>query len=148
MSLLEQIQKDYIEAMKAKDTVKKSALNYILAQIKNKKIELQKELEDIDIIKILKKEIKAIWETIWFLEKTDKKEELEEEKAKKLLLEFYLPQCKSEQETKVIIEWLISELGITDLSKQRWQIMKEIKARYGEEVDWSIANWVINSMIS
>lgn len=148
MSLLEQIQKDYIEAMKAKDTVKKSALNYILAQIKNKKIELQKELEDIDIIKILKKEIKAIWETIWFLEKTDKKEELEEEKAKKLLLEFYLPQCKSEQETKVIIEWLISELGITELAKQRGLVMKEIKARYGEEVDWSIANWVINSMIS
>jgi hypothetical protein len=60
MSLLEQIQKDYIEAMKAKDTIKKSALNYILAQIKNKKIELQKELEDVDIVKILKKEIKAI----------------------------------------------------------------------------------------
>lgn len=147
MSLLEQIQKDYIEAMKAKDTVKKSALNYILAQIKNKKIELQKELEDTDIVKILKKEIKAIWETIWFLEKTDKKEELEEEKAKKLLLEFYLPQCKSEEETKAIIEWLISELGITDLSKQRWLVMKEIKSRYGEEVDWSIANWVINSML-
>jgi hypothetical protein len=60
MSLLEQIQKDYIEAMKAKDAVKKSALNYILAQIKNKKIELQKELEDVDVVKILKKEIKAI----------------------------------------------------------------------------------------
>lgn len=147
MSLLEQIQKDYIEAMKAKDTVKKSALNYILAQIKNKKIELQKELEDVDVVKILKKEIKAIWEAIWFLEKTDKKEELEEEKAKKLLLEFYLPQCKSEAETKAIIEWLISELGITELAKQRWLIMKEIKTRYGEEVDGSIANWVINSMI-
>jgi len=147
MSLLEQIQKDYIEAMKAKDTIKKSALNYILAQIKNKKIELQKELEDVDIVKILKKEIKAIWETIWFLEKTDKKEELEEEKAKKLLLEFYLPQCKSEQETKAIIEWLMSELGITELAKQRGLVMKEIKARYGEEVDWSIANWVINSML-
>jgi len=38
------------------------------------------------------------------LEKTDKSEELEEEKAKKLLLEFYLPQCKSEEETKAIIE--------------------------------------------
>lgn len=147
MSLLEQIQKDYVEAMKAKDAVKKSALNYILAQIKNKKIELQKELEDVDVVKILKKEIKAIWETIWFLEKTDKKEELEEEKAKKLLLEFYLPQCKSEEETKAIIEWLISELGITDLWKQRWLVMKEIKARYGEEVDWSIANWVINDML-
>ena len=55
MSLLEQIQKDYIAAMKARDEVKKSALNYIIAQMKNKKIELQKELEDVDVIKILKK---------------------------------------------------------------------------------------------
>jgi len=147
MSLLEQIQKDYIAAMKAKDAVKKSALNYILAQIKNKKIELQKELEDVDIIKILKKEIKAIWETIGFLEKTDKKEELEEEKAKKILLEFYLPQCKSPDETRAIIEWLISELGITELAKQRWQVMWAIKQKYGEEVDGSIANDVINSML-
>lgn len=147
MSLLDIIQKDYIQAMKEKNIIKKSALNYILAQIKNKKIELQKELEDIDIVKILKKEIKAIWETIWFLEKTDKKEELEWEKEKKLLLEFYLPQCKSEQETKTIIEWLISELWITDLAKQRWQVMKEIKSRYWEEIDWSIANGIINAMI-
>jgi hypothetical protein len=42
---------------------------------------------------------------------------------------------------------LISELGITDLAKQRWLIMKEIKAKYGEEVDGSIANDVINSML-
>ena len=147
MSLLEQIQKDYIAAMKERNEVKKSALNYIIAQIKNKRIELQKELEDVDVIKILKKEIKAICETIWFLEKTDKVEELEEEKAKKVILEFYLPQCKSKEETKTIIEWLISELWITELAKQRWQIMWAIKWKYGEEVDWSIANGVINDML-
>jgi len=147
MSLLEQIQKDYLAAIKNRDNTKKSALNYIIAQIKNKKIEIQKELEDADVIKILKKEIKAICETIWFLEKTDKKEELEEEKAKKIILEFYLPQCKSKEETKTIIEWLISELGITELAKQRWQIMWALKSKYGEDVDWSIANEVINDML-
>ena len=57
MSLLEQIQKDYLAAMKERNEVKKSALNYVIAQIKNKKIEIQKELEDVDVIKILKKEI-------------------------------------------------------------------------------------------
>lgn len=147
MSLLEQIQKDYISAMKDRNDVKKSALNYIIAQVKNKKIELQKEIEDSDVVKILKKEIKAICETIWFLEKTDKTEELEEEKEKKIILEFYLPQCKSKEETKTIIEWLISELWITELAKQRWQIMWAIKWKYWEEVDWSIANEVINDML-
>lgn len=147
MSLLEQIQKDYIQAMKDRDNIKKSALNYIIAQLKNKKIELQKELDDVDVVKVLKKEIKSIWESIWFLEQANKQDELEEEKAKKLLLEFYLPQCKSKEETETIIQWLISELWITELGKQRWQLMWAIKQRYGEEVDGSIANEVINSML-
>ena len=60
MTLLEQIQKDYLAAMKARDEIKKSALNYIIAQIKNKRIELQKEVEDSDVVKILKKEI-ILW---------------------------------------------------------------------------------------
>jgi len=60
MTLLEQISNDYKEAMKARDDVKKSVLNFVLAQIKNKKIELQKDPEDADVIGLIKKEIKMI----------------------------------------------------------------------------------------
>lgn len=147
MSLQEKLFADYMQAMKDKDVHKKTILNYVVAQIKNKKIEIQKDLEDVDVVKILKKEIKALWEAIWFLEKTDKKDELAEEKAKKVLLEFYLPQTKSKEETKQIILWLIDELGITELAKQRWQIMWAIKSKYGEEIEWSVANEVINEML-
>jgi len=136
-----------MQAMKDRDAVKKIILNYVIAQIKNKRIEIQKDLEDVDVVKILKKEIKALSEAIWFLEKSDKKDELEEEKAKKVLLEFYLPQTKSKEDTKVIIENLILELGITELAKQRWQIMWAIKSKYWEEIEWSVANEVINEML-
>ena len=44
--MFEKIQKDYIWAMKNKEILKKSALNYLIAQIKNKKIELQREPND------------------------------------------------------------------------------------------------------
>ena len=64
MTLLEQLSNDYKEAMKARDEVKKSVLNFVLAQAKNKKIDTQKDLEDADVMAILKKEIKAINETI------------------------------------------------------------------------------------
>ena len=147
MNLQERLFADYVQAMKEKDINKKNILNYVIAQIKNKKIEIQKDLEDLDVVKILKKEIKALWEAIWFLEKTNKTDELAEEKAKKILLEFYLPQTKSKEETKQIILWLIDELGITELAKQRWQIMWAIKSKYGEEIEWSVANDVINEMI-
>lgn len=64
MTLLERLTNDYKEAMKAKDEVKKTVLNLVLAKIKNKKIEIQKDLEDADIIAILKKEVKEILEAI------------------------------------------------------------------------------------
>jgi len=147
MNLQEKLFSDYMQAMKDRDVTKKTILNYVIAQIKNKKIEIQKDLEDVDVVKILKKEIKALWEAIGFLEKSDKKDELEEEKAKKILLEFYLPQTKSKEDTKVIIENLILELGITELAKQRWQIMWAIKSKYGEEIEWSVANEIINEML-
>jgi uncharacterized protein YqeY len=61
---LERLTHDYKEAMKAKDDIKKTALNMVLAKIKNKKIEIQKDLEDIDVVAILKKEVKEILETM------------------------------------------------------------------------------------
>lgn len=148
MNLQDKLFADYKQAMIDKNVTKKTILNYVIAQIKNKKIELQKDIEDVDVIKILKKEVKALTEAIWFLEKTDKKDELEEEKAKKVLLEFYLPQTKSKEETKKIILWLIDELAVTELAKQRWQIMWAIKSRYWEEVEGSIANQVIGEMLA
>lgn len=147
MSLQEKLFADYMQAMKDKDSIKKSILNYVIAQIKNKKIELQKDLEDGEVIKILKKEIKSLIEAIWFLEQANKVEELKEELAKKQVLEQYLPQTKSKEETKEIILDLIKELGVSELAKQRWQIMWAIKSKYWEEIEWSVANEIINEML-
>lgn len=148
MTLLEKIQADWKEAMKNKDEVKKIILNFILAQVKNKKIELQKEPEEADIIALIKKEIKQIGETIGFLEKADKQEELEIEQQKKSLLEFYLPATLSLEKTAEIIDGIITELWITELAKQRWMVMKEIMARYKWEIDGSLVNEVINSKLA
>ncbi|HPC34671.1 MAG TPA: GatB/YqeY domain-containing protein, partial [Candidatus Absconditabacterales bacterium] len=62
-------------------------------------------------------------------------------------LEFYLPQSKSKAETKEIILGLIKELKITNLSKQRGQIMGFIQSKYGEEIEGHIANKIIQEML-
>ena len=124
MNLQETLFADYKQAMIDKNTTKKTILNYVIAQIKNKKIEIQKEVDDAGVVKIIKKEVKAISEAIGFLEKAEnKQDDLAEEKAKKVLLEFYLPQTKSKEDTKVIIEEIISSQGITDIKTQRGQLM-------------------------
>ena len=135
MSLLERLTYDYKEALKQRNEVKKSVLNFVLAKIKNKKIELQKDLEDADIIGILKKEVKEILETIGFLEKANKPDELEIERQKKLLLEFYLPATMNKEQTAELIDKLITDQNITDLKTQRGLLMKDLMANYKGQVD-------------
>ncbi len=148
MTLLEQLTNDYKEAMKNKQETKKTVLNLILAKIKNKKIELQKDLEDSDILGILKKEVKEILETMWFLERADKLEDLEIEKQKKLLLEFYLPATMTKEQTTELIKKLISDHNMTDLRTQRGLLMKELMANYKWQVDGWLVNEIINEMIA
>ena len=145
--MFEKIQNDYIQAMKNKETLKKSALNYLIAQIKNKKIELQRDPNDEEIISIIKKEVKSLNETISFLEKANKPEELQEEKEKKLVLEYYLPATLNEEQTKTLIVATISKLNITDLKTQRGLLMKELMATHKTALDPALLNSLINTML-
>ena len=145
--MFKKIQNDYIQAMKNKETLKKSALNYLIAQIKNKKIELQRDPNDEEIVALIKKEVKSLNEAISFLEKANKPEELQEEKEKKLILESYLPATLDEEQTKALIVATISKLNITDLKTQRGLLMKELMATHKAELDTALLNSLINTML-
>ena len=147
MTLLEQITEDYKQAMKNHEEVKKSALNYLLAQIKNKKIELRADPTDDDIIAVIKKEIKSLNETLVFLEKANKSDEIVVETQKKEVLESYLPAMLSREQTEALIDEMVSKLWITDLKTQRWMLMKELMANYKSELDGAIVNDIINSRL-
>ena len=147
MTLLEQITEDYKLAMKNHEEVKKTALNYLLAQIKNKKIELRADPTDDDVIAVIKKEIKSLNETLMFLEKANKSEEIIIETQKKEVLESYLPAMLSREQTEVLINETISKLWITDLKTQRGLLMKELMANHKSELDGVVVNDIINSRL-
>lgn len=145
--LYEKLTEDYKIAMKEKQETKKSALNFVLAQIKNKKIELQRDPNDDEIIALLKKEVKSLNEALSFLEKADKPTELAEEQEKKAILEAYLPAMLDKEATKKLIESLVSELQIADLKTGRGLLMKELMAKHKSELDGSLVNQIINEML-
>ena len=147
MTLLEQITEDYKQAMKNHEEVKKLALNYLLAQIKNKKIELRADPTDDDVIAVIKKEIKSLNETLLFLEKANKTDEIAVEIQKKEILESYLPAMLSREQTEALIDETLAKLWITDLKTQRGMLMKELMATHKSELDWAVVNDIINSRL-
>ena len=147
MTLLEQITEDYKQAMKNHEEVKKLALNYLLAQVKNKKIELRTDPTDDDVITVIKKEIKSLNETLLFLEKANKSDEIVIETQKREILQSYLPAMLSREQTETLIDETVSKLWITDLKTQRWLLMKELMANHKSELDWAVVNDIINSRL-
>lgn len=145
--MLTQILSDYKIAMKEKNEIKKSVLNYLIAQIKNKKIELQRDPNEEEIIALIKKEVKALNEAISFLEKAQKSQQIQEETQKKAVLESYLPATLDESATKSLIQELITKLNITDLSKQRGLLMKELMAHHKTEIDGTLVNQIITGLL-
>lgn len=145
--MLTQILSDYKLAMKEKQEIKKSVLNFLIAQIKNKKIELLRDPNDEEIIALIKKEVKALNEAIGYLEKANKTDQIAEETAKRTVLESYLPATMDETQTKTLIESLIAELNISDLKTQRGVLMKELMARHKMELDTTLVNKIITELM-
>ncbi len=144
--LFESIMESYKDAMRNKQDAKKLVLNTILAAAKNKKIELQRDPTDEEILQLIKKEVKIIQETMGFLEKAAKNDDLVEEQEKLTVLQSYLPVTLSVEATKEIVQKIVAEQGITDIQKQRGQLMWAIMKDYKDKVDPSVVNQVISSL--
>lgn len=146
MGLYDRIKADYMVAFKTKDILKKDILNYVIAQLKYKQIEIQKDLSDEDVINVIKKEIKSRKESMEFAEKAWKIDEYKLDQAKISIIETYLPIMMSREQLEWLIRSKIVELWISDHIKQRWVLIGAIMKDHKAEVDWSMMNDIINKL--
>ena len=137
---------DYKEAFKARDDLKKSALSYMIAQIKNKQIEVQRELQDDEIIALLKKEIKSRQETIEFLNKANKLDDVQTEEWVISLLSVYLPAMMPIEQLTELVKKVIADQWITDFNRGRGEIVKAIMADHKSVVDGRMLQEVIDGI--
>jgi len=133
-----QFRKDYKNNWnKRQDELWKEILSLILSW---------KEINDVDIIKIIENEIKQINDSIWYLEKAWKNNNVEEEKIKIEILNKYLPKKLSNDELKNIIKDIIKNNDIKDINKWKWIIFKILKEKYWWKYNWQLANHILNEL--
>lgn len=118
----EQINKDYMIAFKAKNTVAKNLLSVVKGEIqtieKNTGVE---NMSDEDVLKILTKTAKSLNETIKSLSPVDGKgEELVQACYELVIVQGYLPKQMSKEEVVAKVTELVNS-GITQIGA----IMKE-----------------------
>ena len=113
MALEQQIQKDIMEAMKAKDTVRLNSVRSIKSAILLAKTAEggSKELTDGDIIKLIQKLAKQRKEAAEQYVAAGRRELAEGELAEAAVLDTYLPKQLSESEVEAKLKAIIAEVG-------------------------------------
>lgn len=147
MSIKEQIEQDFITAFKAKDERAKSLLGMMKSAFKNKEIEIQKPLEDADVIDVLSKEAKKRKESSLAFEQGGRTDLAEGEKAEAEMLAKYLPAQLGEEEIKKIVIETIAEVGATspaDMGK----VMGAVVAKTKGQADGGVISKIVKEELS
>ncbi|MBR4366419.1 MAG: GatB/YqeY domain-containing protein [Bacteroidaceae bacterium] len=113
MDLFEQVSKGIVEAMKAKDTVRRDTLRNV------KKVFLEAktapgandELKDADALKILQKLAKQGRESAEIYQQQGRPDLAEEEMAQVRVIEEYLPKQLSDEELEQKLKDIIAQVG-------------------------------------
>lgn len=135
MPLLEQIQKDMIEAMKAKDESRLGTIRMVKAALKKHEIDSMKPLDEAIEMQVMNTLIKQRREAADLYRKGNRPELAEKEEAELKVIEAYLPAAPTEQELNSAVDAAISETGATS-AKQMGLVMKTAQAKLaGKRVD-------------
>jgi len=134
MSLLQTIETDMKNAMREKNVLVRDTLRMVLADLKNRKIEVGRELEDEEVLVAIGKAKKSRLDSAQQYKDAGRAELEEKELSEIAVIDGYLPQQLGEDETREIVAGIISELGLTE-KKQMGQVMKAVMAKHKGVID-------------
>lgn len=106
--LRQQLQTDQLTALKSGDKVTLNVLRYIVAQLKYKEIEKKSELDDDEVVTVLRKQLKELQEAIDSAEKANRQDLIDENKVQIEVIKRYLPKEISDEELEAEVQKLVA----------------------------------------
>jgi uncharacterized protein YqeY len=148
MSHIEQIQKDLTAAMKEKDELRLSVLRMVKSALKNKEIEKNRALDDMESQQVLQTLVKQRRESVDQFTRGGRKDLADKETKEIAIIEEYLPPAPNDEEIHRAIEAAIAEAGANSL-KQMGAVIKAARARLeGKAVDGRILSEKVRARLS
>ena len=150
MSLKKQIEDKLNEALKLKDKKTYPTLRLIVSAIKDAEIagrsKGQEDIKDNDIIALLKKMIKQRKESCEVYKKAGRTELLENENREIEVINKFLPNQLSEEETKKICEETIKSVNAKSM-KDMGKIMGALKSKHADSLDFSKVSSILKGLL-
>ena len=150
MSLFEQIDKDYVQAYKAKETVRIGVLRLLKTAVKNRLVDLRRPggtLSDEEMLDVIIKEGKQRQDSIEQYTAAGRPDLAEKEAAELAIIQDYLPKALSPEELNQLIEATISEVGATT-PRDMGKVISSIMATHKGRVDGKVLSEAVKARLT
>lgn len=142
-SLLERLQSDVKEAMKARDSERVQSLRLFVNAVQNEAKAKLRDLEDSEVVSVLQREKKKRVEAAEAFEAGGHPDRAATERAQQALLDQYLPEQLSDRELDDLVNTAIAEVGATGPSDMG-AVMKAVMPKVGGRADGKAVSGAVN----
>ena len=147
MTIVEQVGKDLVAAMKARESLRLSVLRMAKTALKHKQVELNKPLSDDQALAVLRTLVKQRRDSVEQFRKGGREDLATKEESETAILQIYLPAEASEEEISAAVVAAIEETGAAgpqDLGK----VMKAAMARLaGKNADGKLVSQMVRAKL-
>ena len=146
ISLKERLDGDLKDAMRNKDSIRRTVLRTIISEIRNAEIAKQEALDDEGVLVVMTKQAQQRRDSIEAFKSASRSDLVESESAELKIISGYLPEQLSEDEIEVVITEVISQVeakGSSDMGK----VMKEIMQRVRGRADGKMVSAIVTSRL-
>src|SRR6516162_11702383 len=128
MTLVEQVEKDLVAAMKGREELRLSVLRMMKTALKLKQTESGRPLADAEALTVLRTLVKQRHESAEQFRKGGREDRAEKEEAEIKIVEGYLPAAATEEEIQAAVTTAIVETGAAS-PKDMGKVMKTTMAK-------------------
>ena len=127
-TLLTRLTDDLNASRKASDKPRTLLLGTLLSEAKNRRIELQRELTDEELVDLIRKQIKRRRESITMFEQANRTDLVETERSQATMLEAYLPAQVDDGELRAAVRAAIDG-GAANIGAVMGKVLPQFKGR-------------------
>jgi uncharacterized protein len=122
------LQEQLTAARKSQDKPATLLYGTILADVRNYQIELRRDLNDSDVVEVIRRGVKKRRESIEMYDKGNRKDLSDKERAEVTLLEQYLPAQVDPEEIRAAVRAAIAA-GAANVGAVMGKVMPQFKGR-------------------
>jgi uncharacterized protein len=147
VTLIDEIEDEVKEAMRARDAERRDALRLILNALKNSEKELMRPLSEDEELQVLQRERKRRIEAAEAFRAGGREEQAAAEDRELEILEEFMPAPLSEEEIEEIVDDVIAEVGATSMA-DLGRIMADVMPQIAGRADGSVVSQLVREKLA